>query len=54
MRSALRSTKSALPTNYSAFSDAMSIEKRYFTSDFSKPLVGLVDLLDRDHLDIGR
>ena len=31
----------------------MSIEKRYFTSDLKQPLVGFVDLLDRDDFDIG-
>ncbi len=29
------------------------MEKRYFTSDLSSLLVGFVDLLDRDHFDIG-
>ena len=29
------------------------MEKRYFTSDLSQPLVGFVDLLDRNDLDVG-
>ena len=29
------------------------MEKRYFTSDLSQPLVGFVDLLDGDDFDIG-
>ena len=37
-----------------ARSDAMSITKRYFTSLLQQPLVGLVDLLDADQLDVGR
>ncbi len=32
----------------------MSITKRYFTSLFEQPLVGFVDLLNRDGLDVGR
>ena len=31
----------------------MSIEKRYFTFELEQPLVGLVDLLNRDDLDVG-
>ena len=33
--------------------EAISIEKRYFTSDLEQPFVGFVDLLDGDHFDVG-
>ena len=42
-----------LQAGYSDLSEAMSIEKRYFTSDLSEPLVGFVDLLDGDDFDVG-
>jgi hypothetical protein len=38
---------------YSDFREAISIEKRYFTSDSHHPLVGFVDLLDRNDLHVG-
>ncbi len=39
---------------YQAFSDAISITKRYFTSTFHQPFIGFINILNANHFDVRR